>query len=157
MRKQKGATLIEIIIVIIIIGILVAGSSNLLTQGFRSFNATKNTIDSNWQNIITLESITRDLRVIRSPSDITSASNTSITFNVTTGNTITYTVNGSSIGRTEQGDYQPLSDNLPNLSFEYYDNSGATANTSNPSTIRYVIINPGSNKPTITVYPWNLK
>jgi prepilin-type N-terminal cleavage/methylation domain-containing protein len=157
MRKQKGFTLIEIIIVIIVVGIIIAGSSNLLSQGFRSYMATKSVIDTNWQNTVALETMTRDLRAIRSSSDITAANSTSITFNATTGNTVTYTINGASLGRTEQSSYQPVADNFSNLTLQYYDSSGATANTSNPSTIRYIIVNPDANYPTITVYPYNMR
>ena len=48
-KKQKGFTLIELIIVIIISAILIANSSGLIVQGFNSFLNTKNTIQSNWQ------------------------------------------------------------------------------------------------------------
>jgi hypothetical protein len=139
----------------------VAASSNLLTQGFRSFMAIQNTINEDLQDIIAIESMIRDLHAIRSTSDITAANSTSITFNVTTGNTITYNVNGTSIGRTEQGSYQPLADNEPNLTIGYYDATGTTVNTSNTtSTIRYITVTANSTtpiEPVITVHPWNMQ
>lgn len=150
-KKQKGFTLIELILVMIIVGIVVAGSSNLLAQGFKSFIATKDIINANRQDIIALESITRDLRMIRSNSDITTASNTSIAFNDTTGNTINYNLNGATIERNSQ----PLADGLPDLSFAYYDTNGEQ--TLDPVSICYIVINLGPQKPQTAVYPWNLK
>lgn len=142
---------------IIIIGILVAGSTNLLTQGFRSFTSEKNIMDENWQTTVVLESMARDLRAIRSSADITSANNISITFNTTNVSTITYSLNGTTLGRTEQSNYQPLADNQQNLTLEYYDSNGAAANTSNTASIRYITVNTGSQNPTMTIFPWNVQ
>ena len=97
-----------------------------------------------------LESITRDLRAIRSQNDITVATNTKITFYDTANNMITYQLNGSTLERN----LQPLADDLPDLSFTYTDANGTS--TTEPTNICYIKINLGPQKPKTAVYPWNL-
>jgi len=156
-KTQGGFTLIELVLVIIIVGIILAGSSNLMAQGFRSFIATRDILNENRQTSIAIESMIRDLHAIRSTSDITSASSATITFNDTAGNSIAYSKSGSILTRTENSEPQILADNLPDLSFEYYANNGTSISGATPSAIRYVTVNTGSNKPATTVYPPNLK
>lgn len=155
-EKQKGFSLIEIVIAVVITGIIAAASSNLLIQGFQFFTATKNSINANWQSVITLENMTRYLRSIRSPSDIVSAGSNNITFYDTIGNTINYTLSGSTLMLNSQ----PLADNMQNLIFVYYDKDGVIINTPNLNlpSIRYITINLGQyqNQLIATVYPWNL-
>ena len=57
LKKLRGFTLIELILVIIIVSIIVAGSSNLLAQGFKAYAAAKDVINTNSQDIIALERI----------------------------------------------------------------------------------------------------
>jgi prepilin-type N-terminal cleavage/methylation domain-containing protein len=150
-KQQKGFTIIELIIVIVLIGIIIAGSSNLLFQGFRSFVSTRDILEENRQSTVVLENMVRTLRSIRSPSNINSANSTSIAFETTDGETNTYSLNGSII----EYNNIPLADNQEELELEYYDSNGTS--TSNTSLIRYITINLGSTKPTITVFPWNLR
>lgn len=150
LKKFHGFTLIELILVIIIVSIIVAGSNNLLAQGFRAYVAAKDVINTNSQDIIALESITRDLRAIRSHNDITTATNTSITFYDTANNMVTYQLDGSTLQRN----LQPLADNLPNFSFTYTDANGTP--TKELANICYIKINLGPQKPETVVYPWNL-
>ena len=154
-KKQKGFTLIELIIVIIISAILIANSSGLIVQGFNSFIRTKDTIQNNWQNNIALEFMIRDFRAIRSYSDITAISGTSITYNDINANIINYSVNGSSqLVYTNNGVAQILADGMGSLSFSYYNSVGV--GTANPSLVRYIIVNIGTQEPIATIFPWNI-
>jgi len=164
-KKQDGFTLIEIIIVIIITSILVASSSNLLAEGFRSFITTRELLVENKQTMLTLETLVRDLQNIRSPRDISSANSSQITFNDTTGNTITYTQSGNILSRTEvnetQNDTQTVAENLT-FSLEYDASNGTNitdtdTNSANIPNIRYITVNLGSDSPSVTVQPWNLR
>lgn len=164
--QQAGYTLIEIIIVIILLGILIAGSGNLLKVGFNSFNAEKNIVNANWQGSVALERMTRDLRAVRSPADITTAAANSITINDIYGNTITYQVTGAQLLRNTQA----IADGIQSITLAYYKgDTGSTLLTPLPlsaallPSVRYVVItlNMNFNKIafpiTTAIYLWNLK
>lgn len=166
-HKLAGFTLIELVIVIILIGILLSGSTNLLNQGFKSFFTEKDIINANWQGSIALERIVRDLRRVRSYTDITAAEANSITFIDIDGNTITYQVSGGKLQRNTQY----LADGVQSITFSYY--TGETTPSLLPSStplttplllsIRYIKItlNMSYNNltfPIITAaYLWTLK
>ena len=159
-KKVSGFTLFELIIVMVITGIIVAGSSNILAQGFRSFVYARNIMEENWQTLIATETMLRDLRAIRSTTDITTATSTNITYNDVSGKVITFDINDSMLRRTENGVSQDVASDLANLTFQYYDENGTIiSDTSTPSQreqIRYVIMDFGPNKPQAAIYPWNL-
>lgn len=160
--RQSGYTLIELLIVIILLGILVAGSSNVLTVGFNSFFAEKNIINANWQTSVALERMTRDLRATRSTTDITTATANSITINDLYGNTITYQVTGTQLLRNNQA----IADGVSNVIFSYYQADGTLITSLSSASllnIRYIVITLNMNYnnitfPTITaVYLWNIR
>lgn len=154
-KKQKGFTLLEMIIVIVIVGILIVGSSSILEQGFASFFSSAKTIKSNWQNAVALETMTRDLRAIRSASDIIATTSTSITFNDVNANTISYAITDSQLIRTENNVANPLASDMQNLFFSYYDKIGGV--TANNSSICYIVVDLGAQQPIATIFIWNLK
>lgn len=155
-KKLKGYTLIEFVIVIVISGILIIGASNLLGQGANSFISAENTIKSNWQNSITLETMIRDLRIIRSPLDITTANSTSIVYNDINVNAMQYSINGASqLVRTKNGIAQTLANGMQNLSFSYYNSVGGAPSSN--ADIRYIVVNLGAQQPIATIYLWDLQ
>jgi prepilin-type N-terminal cleavage/methylation domain-containing protein len=156
MKKNAGFSLIEIVMVIIIIGIIAAIASRILMQGVSAYLTNINIINSDWQGRIALERMVRDIRAIRSPTDITTASASTLAFTNTSGTSISYTLSGSTI--TLNGNV--LADGIASLTFTYYDSSNAI--TATPSAIRYILIsiNVTQNNTNLTlntsVYPRNL-
>ena len=97
----------------------------------------------------------RDLRAIRSSSDITAISSASITYNDVSANTMAYSINGSSqLVRTSNSVDQILAEGMGSLSFSYYNSVGAV--TATPSLVRYIIVNLGTQEPIATIFPWNI-
>ncbi len=128
-QRQFGFTLIELIIVIVLLGILAAGSSNMLYAGFNSFITEKSILNANWQASSTLERMTRDLRAVRSKGDILSATATNFKFINLDGETIEYNFSSTEIKRTRStataaGTARTLANNVTNLEFEYYNKDG---------------------------------
>lgn len=160
---QNGYTLIEILLVIILLGILVAGSANLLHTGFNSFFTGKNIINANWQGHIALERMTHDIRAIRSPSDIIGATANAISAKDLYGNTITYQMIGSQLQRNTQF----IADGVQSIIFNYYQSNGTILNpplsSASLMNIRYIVITLNMNYNNITfpitatIYLWNLK
>jgi prepilin-type N-terminal cleavage/methylation domain-containing protein len=160
-RQTNGFTLLELVVVIMIIGVIAGIGTKILSSGFTGFFDNKNLAEANWQALVSLERLQRDLRAIRSPADITTATATSLVFNNTSGNQITYTLSGSTLTRqTNSNSAQVLADGVGSLAFSYYDNNGQTTATLNlirQITIALNITLDNTNYSASTaVYPRNL-
>lgn len=166
LHEQLGFTMIELLMVIVILGIITAGSSELLVQGFRAFSVEKSYNNVSWQGRITIEKMNRDLRAIRSPTDISTATSSQISFTNVDGNVVTYCVSGTQMVRGNQLSCagQALADGVSGLIFTYYNSDGVAfvPTMANYNLIRYVRINFSitnfgkTSKFTTLVYPWNL-
>lgn len=157
---QKAFTLIELIIVIVILGILIAGSTNLISLGFGSFFTGKDIVNANWQASVALERMARDLRNVATTRDIEIAQTNSIRIKDIFGETITYSVSGGSLLRNSF----VLADKINNLSLTYYNaNSSLLPQPVTSANVRYVVITLTvvSDKTnfniTTAVNLWNLK
>lgn len=157
MKNQNGFSLIEIIVVILLIGVIAAASAKLLISGGNAYVTSSNVINASWQGQVALERMVRDIRAVRSPSDITTASASQFVFVDSSGTTNTYTLSGSSL--TLNGN--TLADGINSLTFNYYDASGTT--TATLANIRLIqitlnITQGGANfSLTTTAYPRNLQ
>ncbi len=120
MKIQKGFTLIELIIVIVLLGILAAVSGKMLMQGLSALIAGQNAVQANWAGTIAMERMSRDIHQVRSAADISTASSSQFTFTDMNGNSISYTLSGSSVMRNSQA----LADGISALTFSYYDKNG---------------------------------
>lgn len=156
MRKHLGFTLLEVIIVMVALSIIAAASAQLLIAGGEAFSTSVNIIHANWQGQLALERMERDIRNIRSSSDISTATASALTFTDADGNNIAYALSGGNI--TLNGNI--LADSINSLTFTYYDENG----TAGPATanIRYIkiAINVATSEAnyslTTTAYPRNL-
>lgn len=164
---QRGVTLIEIIIVIVIVGIIAAGSSELLLQGFRSYALGRDTVKVEWQGRVALETMARDLRSIRSKNDISVANSAQITFVDVDGKTINYDVGGGQLLRdvSGQSNNQVVADGVQSLAFTYYSKDALLTfpiSAQNRQTIRYIVVALSIKSGSVTyakkvaIYPWNL-
>jgi len=128
-RKLKGFTLIELIIVIAITGIVIAGSSSLLLRGVEAYTAGKTDLNASWQANVATERMTRDLRAA---SSITIATSSEFAVNDIGGTAIDYKVVSNQLFRNTQ----VLADKVQSVTFTYYDTNGSVTTT--VSAIRYV-------------------
>jgi prepilin-type N-terminal cleavage/methylation domain-containing protein len=135
MMKARGFTLIEFVMVIAITGIIISIINATLNQGFLAYLASKNLIDADWQGRLALARMSRDLHGVRSASDISTATASSIVFTNASGTTETYQVSGTTL--TLNG--QTLANGVQSFSLSYYNQTGASTGT--PSAIRYVTVN----------------
>jgi len=147
--KLHGFTLIELIIVIIISGIIVASSTSLLVQAAKGYVAGRENINANWQAGLALERMTRDLH---EASSIISATSNQLVVKDIHGATIDYKFdsNGLQLLRSDQ----MLADKVKDINFTYYDVNGFTTN--DVSAIRYVGISMNIIYTTLVAL-WNVK
>jgi prepilin-type N-terminal cleavage/methylation domain-containing protein len=125
MKKKMGFTLIEMIIVLVIVGIIAAFSSKLLSQGFSAYLTGKSVEGAVWQARLALARMALDFRRLRSRNDFITKGTNQFVFIDLTGTTITYQLTGSNLTRNGQ----TLATGVNNLNFNYYDSTGAAATT----------------------------
>ena len=133
-KKQRGVTLIELIVVIIVMGIIIAGSADLLLQGFKSYAVGSIYINSDWQATVAMERMSRELHSMPSQNYIATALANRIVFTDVNGSLIDYKIVGSSLMRNNQ----VLADYVQNMTISYFDQNGAT--TTVIGAIRYINI-----------------
>lgn len=132
---KKGFTLIELVFVIVILTIIAAIGSRVMAAAFNSYFDNQNIIIANAQGRLALEKMIRDVHAINSPTSITTATSSQLSFVDVSGNTVTYALSGTTLNRSGVA----LADGVGSLSFAYYDGTGAvTAVTTN---IRYITVN----------------
>lgn len=129
---QRGYTLIELVMVIVLIAILAAIASTLLGQGFKAFISAQNVSDADWQGRVAMERMVRDIRAIRSTGDISTASASQLVFTDVNGNSFSYQLSGNTLMLNSQ----VLANGISSLTFSYQTLTGATTTTI--SAIRYV-------------------
>jgi Tfp pilus assembly protein PilW len=124
--KCRGATLIELVIVIVLSGIVLIIGSGIVVDTARSFDTGRDITDVGWQGRVALERVERDLRALNGTTNITTWTATTLTFNNTSGVSVAYDLTGSTLRRTQAaGTVRVLADNITSLGLTYWDSSGA--------------------------------
>jgi prepilin-type N-terminal cleavage/methylation domain-containing protein len=141
MKKTKGFTLVEFLMVTVLIGILFSMGANILSEGFNSYQKSSSILSADAQGTLAMYRLVKELRTTAA---ISSATSTALTITDSSNTSITYQKSGSSLLRNSQ----ILADNVNSLTFTYYDDNGAV--TATTSSIRYIkitlnLINQGTN------------
>lgn len=123
-RGERGFSLVELVLVIIILALIAAVSSTILSGGFNAYFRQRDVSDADWQGRLALQRLNRDLRTVRSPTpaDLVMSPATQITLVNAAGSTVTYNLSGNVLMRNGQ----PLADGISALSFSYLRRDGKT-------------------------------
>jgi len=135
MKKEKGFTLIEVIIVIIVVGIISVIIGSMLLGVVKAWTFKFNRNDILWDGRLAINRITREIREVRNTTSVITASSSQFRF-INTGNVnITYSLSSTNLNRTENGTTNLLASNVSALTFTYYNASGTSipAPTVSPS------------------------
>lgn len=146
---QRGFTLLELVMVIVMIGVIGTTIASLLSGGVGAFNAGREAVDTLSELRLTSERLARELRTVRrdpaAPTDFEflTKNDTTIQFrrwdNDTDWTTVTITASGSNLTidySTVAGGPYVLTGSLNALDFDYLDQNGVeTANNADVAFI----------------------
>jgi prepilin-type N-terminal cleavage/methylation domain-containing protein len=141
--KQQGFSLLEMVMVIVLLSIVAAIGSSMLSSGFTAYFTGRDIINADWQGRFALDRMTRELRMVRSATvaDLDILTANAITFTDTAGNVVSY----SRAGNTLMRNAQPLADGVSALSFSYIEADGKTA-TTDATVVAYVTVDLAVNQ-----------
>jgi len=139
-RHDRGFTLIEAVLVIILVGILFGFGSVLLGKVFSSYSMKQEITEADWQAKVALERAARELRAVRTATaaDLDVASTAQVRFIDSDGNGVCFYRNANRMMRSADGPAtacgttspQVLADNITALAFSYWTSAGATTTSS---------------------------
>ena len=111
-NNQKGFSLIEMMVVVVILGLIVLGLVTFFTGGTKSWVAGQYQLKAQRE---ARQAIDRMVREIREASEVTTNTDTKIIFNTPWETGVTYELSGNTINRNSN----PLINNVSNLDFDY--------------------------------------
>jgi len=125
------------VLVLVILGVIAALGSTLLSSGFNAYFTGRDVINAKWQGQLALERLTRDLRTVRSATagDLTITPTTQISFINSSGTSVSYSLSGTTLMRNSQ----PLADGISALNFSYIANDGKK-NTNTVTAVYYIAV-----------------
>jgi len=141
-RDQRGFTLAELLIVIAILGMMLAGLVTVQMQGQQSYLIGAHRVEAQQNGRVALELMVRELRSATAVTAIPSA--TDLTFVDENGNTIQYSLSGAVINRTLNGVTTPLIGGVVTFTLTYFSaydgsvNTGTT--TANNTLVKLVLV-----------------
>jgi len=111
-KNQKGFSLIEMMVVVVILGLIVLGLVTFFTGGTKSWVAGQSQLKAQRE---ARQAIDRMVREIREASEVTTNTDTKIIFNTPWETGVIYELSGNTINRNSN----PLINNVSNLDFDY--------------------------------------
>jgi MSHA biogenesis protein MshO len=144
MRRPRGWSLIELVLVIVVLGILAAFVGPLLLSSLRAYDLTSNTVSIYSKMRYAMERMAREIREVRrSPADaanfdISSMTASTLTFFKGDGTQVTVSSGGGNLTLNYVGTASgTLTDQVSAFTFAYYQQDGTTAAT-NAANVAFV-------------------
>jgi prepilin-type N-terminal cleavage/methylation domain-containing protein len=132
-RDQRGFSLAELLIVIAILGLMLAGLVTVQMQGQQAYLIGSHRVEAQQNGRVALELMVRELRSAQSVTAIPSATN--MTFVDENANTIQYQLFGSVINRTTGGVTTPLIGGVVTLNLTYFSAYNGSTNTGTTTAV----------------------
>jgi prepilin-type N-terminal cleavage/methylation domain-containing protein len=136
LRDTRGFTLAELLVVMAVTGLVMAGAFALQHQGTQSYltGAARVEVQQNARTV--LERMVSELRSAQSVTTLGGPAD--VTFVDENGNTVRYQLSGNMLNRTEGGAPAPLAGGVQALTLTYYSAPGTV--TAAPGSVRMIRI-----------------
>lgn len=138
---RRGFSLVELVVVIMLMGILFSAGAVLLGKVFTSYFTARDITDAQWQGLVALERMTRELRLVRSATaaDLAISTSTQIAFTDINGDAIAYLLNGTALTRSSGGASLALANKISALNFFYLQGNGQTT-AATAANVSYITV-----------------
>lgn len=145
MRNEKGFSLIEYMMVVVIMGVIIAIGAPLVFEATDAWLLQSKRKEMSESAKIAMDRMAREIRRIQSRTSVATANSSSFRFTDIDGRDITFDTSSATLRRTENSAVNTLADNVNSFSLIYYDANGATIATPsvspNKTNIRRIEIN----------------
>ena len=112
-----------------LVGVIASIGSLIMAQGLRGYLDFQNMSAADWEMRVGLETMTREIRNLRYPSDITVATATQFSFVDNNAKSVSFSLSGTNLMENSQ----ILAAGVSSMTFTYYNSSLAVTTT--PSAI----------------------
>ena len=151
-RRAAGFTLVELLMVIVLFGIVAAFAAPAMRSGFQAYFTGRDISEADWQARVALERMSRELRAVRAPADLSLAAAGDLTFVDLDGNSIRYCMGAVGTCPGAAGELirnaQPLATGVSALTFSFLTRTGGATGT--PALAYYVSATFDETRNTIT-------
>jgi len=127
LRAQRGFSLAELLVVMAVLSLMLAGLFLIQTQGQTSYLVGSHRVEAQQNGRIALELMIRELRSAQSVTAVPAA--TDMTFVDENGVTIEYVLAGTTINRVAAGVSTPLIGGIQAFNMTYYSAYDGSTNT----------------------------
>jgi len=131
-KQQRGFSLIEMMVVVVILGIIVLGLVTFFTGGAKSWVAGQSQLEAQRNARQAMDRMVREIREADYVEN--SSTSSSIDFHTPFDGTISYSLSGSDLKR----DNNTMISNVQSLTFSYFDNSGTLVDPSDSDKVSKV-------------------
>jgi prepilin-type N-terminal cleavage/methylation domain-containing protein len=131
-RNEHGFSLAELLVVMAVLGLMLAGLLAVQMQGQYSYLMGSSRVEAQQNGRVALEMMMRELRSAQSVTAIPSATN--MTFVDENGVTIQYQLSGTTLNRVFAGTSTPLIGGVTSLTLTYYSAFNGATNTGTTTT-----------------------
>ncbi|MCX5715690.1 MAG: prepilin-type N-terminal cleavage/methylation domain-containing protein [Candidatus Omnitrophica bacterium] len=119
---KKSYTLIELVVVMVVIGVVLAIGAPLLIQTAGAWSyASRFQSNAVLSAIVAQNRMSREIRRLKNDNSITTADASQLAFTDLNNNAITFNLSGNTLMRNSDG----LLDSVTSLAFTFYDDGGA--------------------------------
>lgn len=137
--KSNGFTLVEIVITIVLVSVIAAIAAMIILQGIQGYVSEASRSDVYYQARLAMERMAREIRLIRSPADITSLSNTNLQYTDVNNSIAGFNWTAPTLYRWNGAGSDVLASGITAFSFSYLQQDGVTA-AATAAAVRYVDI-----------------
>jgi prepilin-type N-terminal cleavage/methylation domain-containing protein len=132
-RDQRGFSLAELLLVVAVLGLMLTGIALVQMQGQTSYLIGSHRVEAQQNGRVALELMARELRSAQSVTAIPSS--TDMTFVDENGNSIQYSLSGTTLNRTTGGVTSPLIGGVRAFTLTYLSAYNGVTSTSTPAVL----------------------